>query len=61
MAPKAFNTTDLHQGQSFGVKQTIYQGSGCISKIPEILEAEEWNRILLVADRAFSKLAVSLF
>ena len=34
--------------RAFGVKQTIYQGSGCIVKIPEILKAEGWNRVLLV-------------
>jgi len=34
----------------FGVKQTIYQGSGCIEKIPGILEAEGWKRVMLVID-----------
>lgn len=32
----------------FGVKQTIYQGSGCIQRIPEILRAEGWKRVMLV-------------
>lgn len=32
----------------FGVKQTIYQGSGCIQKIPDILRAEGWHRVMLV-------------
>ena len=34
--------------RGFGIKQTIYQGSGCIEKIPEILEAEGWKRVLIV-------------
>ena len=34
----------------FGVKQTIYQGSGCIQRIPEILESEGWKRVMLVID-----------
>ncbi|MBN1320409.1 MAG: iron-containing alcohol dehydrogenase [Thermoleophilia bacterium] len=32
----------------FGIKQTIYQGSGCVEKIPEILKAEGWKRVMLV-------------
>jgi alcohol dehydrogenase class IV len=32
----------------FGIKQTIYQGSGCIQKIPEILKAQGWQRVMLV-------------
>jgi len=32
----------------FGIKQTIFQGSGCIHKIPQILERERWKRVLLV-------------
>jgi len=36
--------------KAFGMKQTVYQGSGCIAKIPEILEAEGWKRVLLVVD-----------
>ena len=51
MAPKAFSFYALApKDKSFGVKQTIYQGSGSINKIPEILEAEDWTRVLLVAD-----------
>ena len=51
MAPKAFNYYGLApKDKAFGVKQTIYQGSGSIDKIPEILEAEDWKRVLLVAD-----------
>lgn len=51
MAPKAFNFYGLDpKDKAFGVKQTIYQGSGCINKIPEILEAEDWTKVLLVAD-----------
>ena len=40
-------TNDRHRG--FGIKQTVYQGSGCIKKIPDILEAENWKRVLIVA------------
>ncbi|MCR4419727.1 MAG: iron-containing alcohol dehydrogenase [Clostridia bacterium] len=36
--------------KGFGIKQTVYQGSGCINKIPEILAAEGWKRVLLVVD-----------
>lgn len=34
----------------FGIRQRLYQGSGCISVIPQILEMEGWNRVMLVAD-----------
>ena len=34
----------------FGIRQKIYQGSGCISVIPQILETEGWKRIMLIAD-----------
>jgi alcohol dehydrogenase class IV len=40
----------------FGVRQTIYQGSGCIRVIPDILKAEGWKRVLLVAGPTFLKL-----
>mgnify|MGYP001118984217 FL=1 len=33
-----------------GIRQRLYQGSGCISVIPQILEMEGWNRVMLVAD-----------
>jgi Alcohol dehydrogenase, class IV len=33
----------------FGTNQ-IYQGSGCIEVIPEILELEGWKRVMIVAD-----------
>ncbi|MGI9953465.1 iron-containing alcohol dehydrogenase [Moorellaceae bacterium AZ2] len=36
--------------RGFGIRQTVYQGSGCINKIPEILVAEGWERVLLVVD-----------
>lgn len=32
----------------FGIKQTIFQGKGCLRKIPEILKREKWQRVLLV-------------
>ena len=34
----------------FGIRQRLYQGSGCISVIPQILETEEWKRVMLIAD-----------
>ena len=46
------NKTTKH----FGVRQTIYQGSGCISVIPDILNAEGWKRVLVVAGPTFLKL-----
>jgi alcohol dehydrogenase class IV len=36
----------------FGVEQKIYQGSGAIQRIPEILKAEGWKRVMLVIDPA---------
>lgn len=32
----------------FGVRQTIYQGIGCVQRVPEILASEGWKRIMLV-------------
>lgn len=40
----------------FGIRQKIYQGSGCISVIPEILEAEGWKRVLVAVGPTFMKL-----
>ncbi|MCX8032544.1 MAG: iron-containing alcohol dehydrogenase [Thermoleophilia bacterium] len=34
--------------RSFGIKQTVFQGSGCLAKIPYILAREKWKRVLLV-------------
>ena len=34
----------------FGVEQKIYQGSGAVQRIPEILQAEGWKRVMLVID-----------
>jgi alcohol dehydrogenase class IV len=34
----------------FGIRQRIYQGSGCISVIPKVLETEGWKRVMLIAD-----------
>jgi len=39
----------------FGIKQTVYQGSGCVAQIPEILRAEQWKRVLIVAGPNFIK------
>lgn len=38
-----------------GVKQSLYQGSGCISAIPDILEKESWRRVMVVADPGVEK------
>ncbi len=51
MARKAFSYYALKpEDKPFGVKQTVYQGSGSIKKIPEILDAEDWTKVLLVVD-----------
>ena len=42
--------------KQFGIQQKVYQGSGCISLIPQILETEGWKRILLVVGPTFMKL-----
>lgn len=34
----------------FGIMQRLYQGSGCISKIPYILQVEGWRRVMVFAD-----------
>ena len=34
----------------FGIRQRLYQGSGCISVIPKVLETEGWRRVMLIAD-----------
>lgn len=34
----------------FGIRQKLYQGSGCISVIPQVLETEGWKRVMLIAD-----------
>jgi alcohol dehydrogenase class IV len=34
----------------FGIRQRLYQGSGCVCMIPHILETEGWKRVMLVAD-----------
>lgn len=36
--------------KAFGVKQDIYQGSGCISMLPKIMDNEDWTRAQLVVD-----------
>ncbi|MCI8853788.1 MAG: iron-containing alcohol dehydrogenase [Lachnospiraceae bacterium] len=42
----------------FGIRQRLYQGSGCISMIPEILETEGWKRVMLIADPALYNIGV---
>jgi alcohol dehydrogenase class IV len=42
----------------FGVRQKIYQGPGCISVIPRVLETEGWKRVMLVADPGLYKAGV---
>lgn len=39
----------------FGIMQRIYQGSGCITMIPSILEDEGWKRVMIVADPGLNK------
>ena len=39
----------------FGIRQRLYQGSGCISVIPQILETEGWKRVMLIADPVYIK------
>lgn len=39
----------------FGVNQSIYQGSGCISMIPEICGLEGWKRVMIMADPGVEK------
>lgn len=34
----------------FGVPQMIYQGKGCIQKIPEVLKGEGWKKVMLIID-----------
>lgn len=42
----------------FGIMQRIYQGSGCIQMIPNILETEGWDRVMLIADPGLYKAGV---
>ena len=39
----------------FTIAQQIYQGSGCISVIPEILKKEGWKRVLIVCGPSLLK------
>ena len=39
----------------FGIMQRIYQGSGCIQMIPNILETEGWKRVMVIADPGLNK------
>lgn len=39
----------------FGILQRIYQGSGCIQMIPNILETEGWSRVMIIADPGLHK------
>ena len=38
-----------------GVPQILYQGSGCIKEIPDILQSEGWKRVMIVADPGVDK------
>ena len=42
----------------FGVPQRLYQGSGSIQKLSEILELENWKRVMLVAGPTLYKTGV---
>lgn len=42
----------------FGIMQRIYQGSGCISMIPDILKTEGWKKVMLVADPDLRKAGI---
>ena len=42
----------------FGIMQRIYQGSGCIQMIPQILETEGWVRVMLIVDPGLYKAGV---
>jgi len=42
----------------FGIMQRIYQGSGCICMIPDILEIEGWKKVMIVADPDLNKTGV---
>ena len=37
---------------AFGINQNVYQGSGCVDMLPEILEREKWKKVLIVAGPA---------
>ncbi len=39
----------------FGIRQRLYQGSGCISVIPQILKTENWTKVMLIADPGLYK------
>ena len=43
----------------FGIRQTICQGAGCISKLPELIERENWKRIFLVCGPTLYKSGVA--
>jgi len=40
---------------SFSIDQQIYQGSGCIQVIPDILKKEGWQRVLIVCGPSLLK------
>jgi alcohol dehydrogenase class IV len=35
--------------KEFGIRQRLYQGVGCIQKIPDILAREGWSRVMIIA------------
>lgn len=42
----------------FGIMQRIYQGSGCVKMIPNILETEGWKRVMMIADPGLNQAGV---
>jgi alcohol dehydrogenase class IV len=42
----------------FGIPQRLYQGSGSIKKLPEILALEKWTRVMLVCGPTLYKTGV---
>ena len=54
----AKNIDGAHGLLQFGLQQNYYQGPGCINALPIILEAEDWKRVMLVADPDLYKAGV---
>ncbi|MDR0518938.1 MAG: iron-containing alcohol dehydrogenase [Clostridiales Family XIII bacterium] len=42
----------------FGIMQRLFQGSGCLKKIVDILDNEGWKRVMLIADPYLYKAGV---
>jgi alcohol dehydrogenase class IV len=43
----------------FGLRQHIYQGAGCISKLAEIIKLEQWKRVMLICGPTLYKNGVA--